>query len=410
MDFAAVNLGCKVNHVELEDFASRLLARGCRLVKPEAADVILINTCTVTGEAERKTRKAVNRALAANGHARVILTGCSVAIDPEGYMALSPRISVVSKADMPAYLETLADGEPASGHEAMVSASTKGEGPSLFRTRTGVRIQDGCDNACTYCIIHTARGPARSFPREQILRQTEDLLRSGVKEVVLTGINLGTYRDERGGLPGLLFELLELDETLGGGARFRLSSIEPPDVTAELIEVMAQAEGRICRHLHMPLQSGSDHVLREMDRHYTAAEFLATVEALRAAMSGMSLSTDVIVGFPGETDADFAATCGVSRQAAFSKIHVFPYSMRAGTPAAARTDQVPVAVKQERARILRLLSDELRAADYARRIGSVEAVLVEGKGFGMTESYHKVPVPADAPAGSLLELELAVVE
>lgn len=405
MRFAAVNLGCKVNHVELEEFSALALAYGCTLTKPETADLILINTCTVTGEAERKTRKAVNRALAANDFACVLLTGCSVAINPQYYEALSPRIKAVAKADVPAFLEQFCETAPACAHEA----SARGDS-TLFRTRTGVKIQDGCDNACTFCIVHVARGASVSLPREGIVGQVADLLASGTHEIVLTGINLGSYRDRRGGLASLLEDLLALADQADGPVRFRLSSIEPTDIDDNLIRLMAREGGRICRHLHIPLQSGSSRVLHDMGRHYTADEFAALIARLRAAMPALSLSTDVIVGFPGETEADFQETMALCRTCAFSKIHVFPYSLRANTPAAARTDQVPVPVKQDRARRLRDLSDQLRAEDFARRIGTAEAVIVEGRGFGMTESYHRVPVPDDATAGEMRNLVLRVVE
>ena len=408
MNFAAVNLGCKVNHVELEEFSAAALGHGFRLSTQTDADLILINTCTVTGEAERKTRKAVNRALAANDHATVLLTGCSVAINPDYYEALSPRVLVLGKPQVPTYLEELAS-TPAYAHEA-AQAETGVSGTSPFRTRSGIRVQDGCDNACTYCIVHTARGHAVSLPREGILSQAITLLEGGTREIVLTGINLGSYHDERGGLAPLLEDLLALTDRYAYATRFRLSSIEPADIDDDLIALMAREAGRVCRHVHIPLQSGSSKVLAEMNRHYTAEDFANLVSRLRAAMPEISLSTDIIVGFPGETEADFAQTLALSRACAFSKIHVFPYSMRAGTPAAARIDQIPPQVKQARAKELRALSDELRAADYAARVGTAELVLAEGNGYGMTESYHHIPVPASIAAGELVPLVLPVIE
>ncbi|MBR2790983.1 MAG: MiaB/RimO family radical SAM methylthiotransferase, partial [Eggerthellaceae bacterium] len=264
--------------------------------------------------------------------------------------------------------------------------------------------------SCTNCIVHTARGRAVSMPREDILRNAETLLRGGANEVVLTGINLGSFHDGKGGLASLLVDLLALADGLGSDARFRLSSIEPTDIDEDLIGLMARENGRICRHLHIPLQSGSSKVLSEMNRRYTAEEFRALVSRLREAMPALSLTTDIIVGFPGETDDDFQETLDLARTCAFSKIHVFPYSIRANTPAAVRKDQIAPAVKQERARRLREVSDELRAADFALRVGTNEAVLVEGKGSGMTESYHKVAVPRTAHIGELIQLPLTVLE
>ena len=405
MRFAAVNLGCKVNHVELEEFSAAALDLGHEPTAPEDADFILINTCTVTGEAERKTRKAVNRALAANDSAKVLLTGCSVAINPDAYRALDPRIEVLSKPEVAVYLE---EHFPAAGsaHEAAVAGGT------LFRTRSGVKIQDGCDNACTFCIVHTARGRSRSMPRERILSEVSALIDAGTREIVLTGINLGSWADAKGRLASLLEEMLRIAEAAGHASdvRFRLSSIEPTDIDEDVIALLAASDGRICRHLHIPLQSGSSEVLAAMDRRYDAPYFAELVARLRTAIPALSLTTDAIVGFPGETEAQFEETCALCRTAAFSKIHVFPYSRREGTPAAARPGQVLPEVKNDRARRLRTLSDELRAEDFARRVGSVEGVLVEGKGFGMTESYHKVPVPAGATTGEVVRLALGVVE
>ena len=405
MDFAAVNLGCKVNHVELEEFASQLIEQGARPVEASDADLIIINTCTVTGEAERKTRKAVNRALAANDHATVLLTGCSVAISPAYYRELSPRVKVVPKAEVSAYLAALNDTGPAYAHESLDSRAS-----SLFRTRTGVKVQDGCDNDCTFCIVHTARGKAWSVPREEILRNAESLLIAGRREIVLTGINLGSFHDDRGGLASLLEDLLTLADRLRRQARYRISSIEPTDIDEVLIELMACEQGRICRHLHIPLQSGCTKVLSEMNRHYNAEEYAGLINRLRAAMPDISLTTDIIVGFPGETDAEFEETLAFARTCGFSKIHVFPYSMRANTPAAARKDQIAPEVKQDRAKRLRGLSDELRSADYALRIGTTEGVLIEERGFGMTESYHRIPVARTFVPGDLVVLPLPVLE
>ena len=402
MRFAAINLGCKVNHVELEDFSSHALDSGHELTDLANADFIVINTCTVTGEAERKTRKAVNRALAANYSAEVLLTGCSVAINPDAYRALSPRVIVLTKPEVIPFLD---EHFPAVGSAHEDFAGQAG----LFRTRTGVKIQDGCDNACTFCIVHTARGTSRSMTREDILRQVSALISAETHEIVLTGINLGSWSDGEGRLASLLTDMLRIADVQGhaNDVRFRLSSIEPTDIDDDVIALLAESEGRICRHLHIPLQSGSSAVLADMDRHYDAESFFDLVHRLRTAVPELSLTTDVIVGFPGETEEQFEETCTLCKRAAFSKIHVFPYSMRTGTPAAERTDQIPPQIKQDRARRLRTLSDELRAADYVGRIGSIEGVLVEGNGFGMTESYHKVPVPVGSRTGDVVRLTLA---
>ena len=265
-----------------------------------------------------------------------------------------------------------------------------------FRTRVGVKAQDGCNNACTFCIVLVARGESRSVAFEQVVGEAKLHARAGARELVLTGINLGAYDDGGRRLPQLLRAVLAACPA----ARVRIGSIEPRDVDDELIDLMARSEGRICRHLHLPLQSGSSRVLAEMNRPYDAGWFLDLVARLRSAMPTVSLSTDIIAGFPGETDADFQATMDVARQAGFSKIHVFRYSRRAGTPAAARPDQVDADAVAQRAKLLQELSHELRVADAARRAGASEQVLVEQPGRGTTESYHAVRWNAAAsPAG-----------
>ena len=274
---------------------------------------------------------------------------------------------------------------------------------SGFRTRVGIKVQDGCNNACTYCIVHVARGESWSVPFEEVVAEARAHALAGVRELVLTGINLGAYDDGGRTLADLLEALLEACP----GARFRIGSVEPLDVSDELISLMAASDGRVCRHLHLPLQSGSSRVLSEMARPYDAAYFLSLVEKLRAAMPALSLSTDIIVGFPGETDEDFAETLGVASASAFSKIHVFRYSRREGTPAAERDDQVAATIVAERSRKLQALGLELGREDAKHRLGTDESVLVERVGQGTTESYHPVRWTSSAPAvGELVRIHL----
>lgn len=433
MNFSIVNLGCKVNRVESDAFAAGLLARGC-VETDGTADVVVVNTCTVTGEAEKKTRKAVRRALRDNPTAQVVVTGCAAAIDADTYLSMDPaRVHLAGKLEVDQLLDRLVGP---LGHGAQVLAV--GEG---FHTRVGVKVQDGCNNACTYCIVHVARGRATSRNADDVRAECIALARAGVREIVLTGINLGSYRwvaegsaaagssSEAGEvaaaaagrdahapalaaapaarpaplrLDGLLRQLLadtaDIHEPGEPACRFRISSIEPRDVSDGLIKLMAASDGRICRHLHLPLQAGSTKVLREMHRPYTAEQFGALVEKLYAAMPQLSLSTDIICGFPGETDDEFAETLNLARACRFTKIHVFPYSPRRGTPAAARVDQVAPEVRSKRAARLRALADELREADRARRVGTVELALVEESGVAMTESYYELPAPSAPPA------------
>ena len=395
--FHVVNLGCKVNRVESDDFAAALLARGGEAVDAARADLIVVNTCTVTGEAEKKTRKAVRGALRANDHARVIVTGCAAAISPEVFEGMDPRVQVVPKGSMMGLLAP--EGSSFEPHGAAPLLRVGDE----FPTRVGIKVQDGCDNACTYCIVHVARGRAWSRPADEIVSEAVRLAQAGVREIVLTGINLGSYSFEGMTLAGLLRRLLDAVED---DVRFRISSVEPRDVHDDLIELMAQADGRICRHLHLPLQSGSPKVLKEMARPYKASYFAELVDRLYEAMPMLSLSTDVIVGFPGETEEDFQETAAMAERCRFSKMHIFRYSMREGTPAARRADQVDPVVKADRAKRLEAIAQTLREADRSRRAGTVELALVETNGVATTESYHEVRVAEDAPVGELMEFRL----
>jgi len=323
--FAVVNLGCKVNRVEADGFERLLAGRGGVPSSQAEADLIVVNTCTVTGEAEKKTRKAVRHALAANAEAPVIVTGCATEIDAAAYEALGSRVTVVPKAGMALYLEEGAFlSRPPAGAASVL--------PADGRTRIGIKVQDGCDNACPYCIVHVARGRATSRNADEAVAEAVALARAGVREIVLTVFILGSYDADGLDLADLCRCLLDETADLHGPdeepCRFRIGSVEPMDVSMDFIGLLAEADGRLCRHLHLPLQSGSSKVLREMGRPYDAEEYRQLVDYLRAMVPEIALTTDIIVGFPGETDEDFADTCDLARYAAFSKIHVFPYSRR----------------------------------------------------------------------------------
>lgn len=295
------------------------------------------------------------------------------------------------------------------GHGAVPLAV--GEG---FRTRVGVKVQDGCNNACTYCIVHVARGRASSRPAQAIVSECVALAREGVREIVLTGINLGSWREQGENgcerldalLERLLAETADIHEVGQPACRLRISSIEPRDVSDDLIRLMARSQGRICRHLHLPLQSGNSKVLREMHRPYSAEYFKDLVEKLYTAMPMLSLSTDIICGFPGETDQEFGDTVELAKRCRFTKIHVFPYSKRQGTPAAERSDQVDPEVRSARAKHLREVAEALRAQQLSDRAGSVELALVEEAGQAMTESYFEVPAPQGVRIGQLVAVTL----
>ena len=395
--FHIVNIGCKVNRVEADTFAAALLADGWNQSGLEEADLVLVNTCTVTAEADKKCRKAVRRVLTRNQRARVIVTGCAAALDPSVFEEMNARVQVLRRNDLETRINQL---------HAPEELIRFGEG---FNTRVGIKVQDGCGQSCSYCIVRTARSQQSSVDHKKAIDQVRACFAAGVNEVVLEGINIGAYDDGEMRLPELVEKLLACAESFSTdgvfGPRIRLSSIEPLDVDDALIDLLASSTGRFCRHAHIPLQAGSTKVLSEMNRPYTAEWFASMVEDLRKRIPSISISTDIIVGFPGETDAEFEETLSLARSSGFSKIHVFPYSRRAGTPAAERDDQIPPEIKAERAKILRDLSDELRKDDFEKRIGSHEMVLVEPS-HALTESYHKVIAPRDAGTGELVRMLL----
>lgn len=387
MKFHVVNLGCKVNKAESDTIAANFIAEGHKLAPLAEAEAIIVNTCTVTGDAEKKTRKAVRRALRENQSANLYVTGCAAAIDPDFYTALDPRIQVVSKGSL-----------SLSEHALRVGGR--------FPLRVSVKVQDGCDHACTYCIVHVARGKAWSRPEREIIDEVHALEAAGIREIVLSGIDLGSYHHEGSHLADLLEHLL----TQTRDVRFRISSVEPCSLNERTIKIIADANGRICRHLHIPLQSGSSKVLAEMDRPYDATYYQRLIDKLYTAIPNLSLSTDIIVGFPGEREEEFAETLALARSARFSKIHAFRYSRREGTPAAARADQIDPKTKDARLQTLLELADELRLQNARNRVGTIEDVLVEAPGIGMSESYFKVKVPPDLSPGVLLPLSLTGVD
>lgn len=398
-------LGCKVNRVESDTIAAELLGRGVRLVEEDAAAVIIVNTCTVTGEADAKARKAVRQALKAAGAPVVVVTGCLAAIDPDALRALGER--VVVEADKEAVAARVADAlrlAPVQAGEPRVTSAPARSGDG-FRTRVPVKIQDGCDNHCSYCIVPHARGVLRSRPAADVIAEVESLVAAGTREVVLTGINLGRYADGVIRLPELLRAIAET-----GIARVRMSSIEPPDVTDALVRAIA-ANPAVCEHLHVPLQSGSDAVLRAMGRKYSTADFAERLRHAREALPGLAVTTDVICGFPGETDEDHATTIAFCERMGFSKMHVFRYSVRAGTPAAEMPNQLAAEVKAQRAAELRRLDAGLQQRFAESRVGQQVAVLVErvdgAKAEGTTREYLHVRMPAgEASVGELVEVRL----
>lgn len=390
-------LGCKVNQVESEQIAGELASRFS--LPADQPYAVVINTCAVTGEAEAKTRKAIRRAAAEPNVLVVAVTGCAASVSGEALASLDPKVLVVT--DKGAVAEAVEEFLAARGIELA-------EGTGLaehHRTRRAVKVQDGCENFCSYCIVPYARGAGSSTPLDEVVGIVRALVAEGVGEVVLTGINIGKYRDRASG--GSLADLVTAIRSTGLH-RLRLSSIEPPDVTDALLSALSVG-GFGCEHLHIPLQSGSDNTLGAMSRRYTVTEFEETVARVRKVWPNVAITTDVIVGFPGETDDDFEATLAVCRRIGFSRIHVFRFSPRSGTPAAEMA-MVDPRVASARAEALRELADEL-AANYAQtHAGADLEVVVERSVAGVAHVTSREYMHFAVPEGAFADIAGPLVE
>ncbi len=415
---SVINLGCRVNRVESDKITAGLVSHGFELVGEDEAQLIVINTCAVTGEAEAKTRKAVRRAAAQPLDPVVIVTGCVVNLNPGELTSISDRViaepektNVVRRAldvfdcheaadrDCSATSGELAWSMPISSGEAHVDEDPHAISDLLGRSRYGIKIQDGCNHRCTYCIVWKARGPERSVPLEDVIRDVRLAQRAGVPEVVLTGVNLGAYRYETpdGAIIGISRLLQEiLDQT--SIPQVRLSSIEPMDVDLDLVRVMADNPDRVAPFLHFPIQSGCTQTLRRMGRPYSAESLLASISSIRSILPAVSISCDLIVGFPGETDEEFDRTVETCHEIGFSRMHVFRYSKRPGTPAAVAPNQVDPKIMASRSAKVRGLAAQMAARDAASRVGTVENAVFEYDDRGTLGSFHKVVVE-DAPMG-----------
>ena len=412
-----MTLGCKVNQFETETMEGLFRARGYDVVPfEERADVYVINTCSVTHLSDRKSRQLIRRAVRTNPAACVAVTGCYAQVAPEEIRALDGvRVVIGTKerARIVDYVEASlrADTGVAGTITDIMQARVFEDIPLHalpHRTRAFLKIEDGCQNFCTFCIIPYARGPVKSRELSAVAREMRLLVDAGFHEVVLTGIHLGAYGIDLAERPTLA-DACRTALAEEGLRRLRLGSLESVELSADLLELM-RTEPRFAAHLHLPLQAGSDAVLRAMNRHYTTAQFAQLVMEVRAAVPGVAISTDIIVGFPGETEADFAEGMDFVRRMGFARMHVFPYSARRGTPAARRTDQVPPMVRKERAARMQALAEELAEGYHRSMLGSVAEVLFEtqedGVTDGLTETYVRVYTDAPVTRGEIAPVRL----
>ncbi len=392
--FQVATLGCRANQYDSERLAEALAAMGLsRAPQSAPPDVLVVNTCTVTQTSDRKCRQLVRRALRQHPRSRVFVTGCYATAQPQVFRAMEGVAGVFGRQDWDGMLQAIAGGA--------LPESVKLEGDFGIRGFAGharalLKIQEGCDFRCAYCIVPHVRGAPRSRPLREVVAEAQRLIGCGFRELVLTGIHLGLYgRDLGDGLE--LADAVQKVASLRGVGRLRLSSLEAPELTGRLLCVMEHPA--VCAHLHLPLQSGDDAVLRRMKRRYTVREFLAAVDAARRHLDRPLIGADVIVGFPGESEEAFRHTLQVCRQAAFGRLHVFPFSRRAGTEAARLGGQVAASVIKERCACLKELAGELGGRWARSFVGRRERVLFEeatagGELVGYTDRYVRLSARA----------------
>jgi len=412
--FSVEVLGCKVNQHEAQQIRCALEAAGLRAAADGTVpDLAVVHTCAVTAEALRQSRQAARRR--GGAATRLILSGCGAS--PQ----LGAAAEVAAAAVVPAgpnWVERLVAAAESLGARGAASAHAAGFGTILDRfaghTRAFVKAQDGCDNGCAYCIVPRLRGPPRDRPAGEILAEARSLAAAGHAELVLSGVCVGRYGD--GGGRETLADLIAQLDRVEGLERLRLSSLHPAELTDELLAAW-RASPKMAPHAHLPLQSGSDAVLARMGRGYTAAQFLEAVERLRRALDRPAIATDVIVGFPGETEDDFEQTLAVARRAGFSRIHGFRFSPRPGTPAAALRPTVAAPVARARARRLQEEAARLSTAFHAASVGRIVRVLAEtrvaarGEWKGYDERYISVRFPGGPEwAGRLAPVRLTAAD
>lgn len=400
---AFYTLGCKVNQADTASMENLFLRSGHQLVSFDGeADVYIINTCVVTNTGQRKSRQTIHRAIRKNPNALIVVTGCYPQTAAEEVKAIAGVDMIIGNQDRAQIVQLVEERLAHRQTDTLdavhkLTASTAFEemaaGDITDKTRAFLKIQEGCNQFCTYCIIPYARGPLRSRSLESIRTETQRLISAGFKEIVLIGIHLGCYGKENPDGP-TLYDAVKTVLDVPGVQRLRLGSLESVEVEPRLLTLM-QEDARFCRHLHLPLQSGCDKVLQAMHRPYTTAKFKTLLADIKTKVPDIAITTDVIVGFPGETEADFETTCKFAESCGFSKMHIFPFSARKGTPAEKFAGAVTEAVKKERADIFGRIDETMHKTFMQAMVGQTAEVLFEqpaGEDYfeGLTGNYQRV--------------------
>ena len=407
-------LGCRVNLFETDALASRFKANGYEIAESsENADVFIVNTCTVTNQSDQKCRQAIHQIRRKNPNALIAITGCMVNNYKEELLQSGIADYVIDNERKAAIFDIIND------HFNNGSSDPEGYDRDLFsyqpafdtfHTRSLIKIHDGCNNYCSYCIIPTVRGRSTSRPADDIYHNIKEVVTHGFKEIVLTGVNMGRYQYESTNFEQLVENILNIE----GDFRVRVSSIEPDQFSDQFLELFQHE--KLAPHMHICLQSGSENTLRQMHRFYTAAQFREMCERIKAFRPDFNITTDIIVGFPGETDADFKESCDFAREIGFSHIHTFKYSVRSGTKASTMPNQVPEKVKTERSEIMRAISLENKKRYFSMMQGRPQRMLIEridakgmAKGYG--ENYIPVQTKAiNAEKNAFINIKLSEIE
>ena len=407
---AFVTLGCKLNYAETSTMARAFAEKGYTHVEATVpAGIYVINTCSVTEHADKKCRNIIRRLHKLNPDARIIVTGCYAQLKPDEIMSLEGVYAVLGARDKNRTVEIATGGDsgiyssPRAGAVNFMKAYSSGE-----RTRSFLKVQDGCDYFCTYCTVPFARGASRNVPIADLVEQAQAIAATGAREIVLTGVNTGDFGRSTG---ESFLDLIKALDKVEGIERYRISSIEPNLLTDEIVEWIANGS-KFLPHFHIPLQSGCDKILAAMHRRYDTAFFEKKMEFIRSRMDNVFFGIDIIAGFPGESDEDFMETYNFLERTAPAFIHIFPYSRRAGTVAATMNNQVQECVKTRRVQMLEELCERLHESFCRANDGRSEQVLFEssvkgGKMFGYTRNYIRVERPYDSSAiGNIVDVVL----
>ncbi len=418
MKYIITTLGCKVNQYETQAMEAMLQADGHEPAAPgELADAVIVNTCAVTAESGRKSRQAIRRLRDENPGAVVAVSGCYSQLSPEESAEIGANV-IFGTNDRAGFVRAVEKAAENGEDSREIDAPFRRRDFELLpagavagRTRAMLKIQDGCVNFCSYCIIPYTRGRLRSLPLEDAARETRRIRDEGYREIVLTGIEVASYGVDLPGKPGLA-DVIEVVAANAGDMRIRLGSLEPTVITEDFCR-RVKATGKLCRHFHLSLQSGCDRTLKAMNRKYDTAAFFAVTERLRSYFPGCALTTDLITGFPGETDADQAETLRFIERCAFADMHIFPYSRRPGTPADKLPEQCPNALKARRAHEAQAVAAKMHRAFLEQSVGETLPVLFEtseGGSLGHSDTYQLVKVAEHDLRGEVRKVRITGVE